>query len=482
LRHPVVNCLFEDSQHRLWIGTHGGGLHRFDPETQSFSVKDVQDGLLSNVIKGITEDLEGYLWISTNQGVSRLDTETGTFHNYTRHDGLQGGEYSRNGILTDQEGYIYLGGSTGFDRFHPANLRKNQHVPEVHLTQLTFDNQKVPIDPEGLLPKHPNHLGELVLPYWRNDFSLSYVGLDYSSPQLVTYAYRLIGYDDQWQAAGSRRTAHYTNLDPGSYTFEVRAANSDGLWTANPKVLHIVITPPWWATIWFRLLALGSILAAVFAAIWWREQATLRQKKRLERLVNERTLDLRQANEVLSAQKQQIETQKEEIQRQSQITLKVQQEINRLKQEQLEGQIDLKNRELAAQALHIVQKNEFLSKLGQEVEQVFGFLPDKYHGKMKEVSRELQQSMRLDTEWDNFKLSFERVHPDFFKRLSKDFPQLTQNDLKQCAFIRMGLAKKEIATMLHVTPRGVTMARNRIKKKLGLGAEDDLRAFINQQY
>ena len=264
LSNDIVAALYEDRQGRLWIGT-GEGLNRFDPKTETFTIYTKRDGLPNNTVYGILEDERGRLWLSTNAGLSSFVPDTGTFVNYDVADGLQSNEFSQGAYTKSPSGHLLFGGINGFNRFHPDDVR-DRAPPPVVLTAFSLgdagDEQLVPAGLEAftLMP------GE-------NSFAFEFAALDYTNPSRNRYAYRLEGFDPDWHYADAgRRYAAYPNLPGGAYTFRVKAAGSNGVWTEAGVAVAITVVPPFWATWWFRLLA-GAGLLGLFgglAFVWHR--------------------------------------------------------------------------------------------------------------------------------------------------------------------------------------------------------------------
>lgn len=246
----------------LWVGTAGGGLNKLDMETGKFKRYLVKNGLANNVIYGILTDEEGSIWMSTNFGLSRLDPSTERFRNYDEHDGLQGKEFNHRAYLKASDNSLYFGGVHGFNNFHPTSISFNPVAPKVVITDLRIRNKS--IDPDRLEKKGSVYLNDrITLPYEEKMITLAFAALDFSAPSKNQYQYIMEGFDDDWIQAGPVTSATYTNLDPGQYTFRVKGSNKDGIWSEEEARLIIKILPPWYEAIWFRVL-MALLLAAIF--------------------------------------------------------------------------------------------------------------------------------------------------------------------------------------------------------------------------
>ncbi|WP_209388407.1 two-component regulator propeller domain-containing protein [Rhodohalobacter sp. SW132] len=293
LPRNVVHHVMEDSQQNIWVAT-SDGLARFDAETNTFITYTTDDGLVSNNIKSINLDLYGNLWIATNRGISRFDTETQTFKNFTRTDGLQGDEFSQYSTTSLQNGELVFGGMNGFTIFHPDDVVDNPFAPPVYITDFKLLNRSVAIGGDSPLQKHISVTDTLNLSYDQNIFTFEFIGLNYTQTVNNRYAYMLEGFEDDWNYVGTQRNATYTNMNPGNYTFRVKAANHDGVWNEMGASLVLNIAPPFWQTNWFYLL-MGFLGVSFFGFIYRYKVMQVQQQNRLlEREVAERTEDLKE--------------------------------------------------------------------------------------------------------------------------------------------------------------------------------------------
>ncbi|CAN5392749.1 two-component regulator propeller domain-containing protein [soil metagenome] len=248
LNDKDIRTIFEDSRGIIWVGTNQGGLNRFLPETESFIYYSVNQGLPSNHIESILEDHNGNLWIGTGKGLSQFNTRTLKFRNYSIFDGLPDNSFNQ-GSKSRLDGKVIFGTNNGFVVFHPDSIINNNKLTPVYITDLKVLEKSRPL-PTGVLE----------LPYNKNFLSFDFVALDFTAPEKNQYAYQLVGVDKNWVYAGNRRFASYTNLQPGTYTFKVKASNNDGIWNEEGAALNIMILPPWWLT-WWAYLGYGLILA-----------------------------------------------------------------------------------------------------------------------------------------------------------------------------------------------------------------------------
>ncbi len=294
-----VNHVFEDSRKNIWIATVTG-LSLYDASREAFKNFTIDNGLASNNIFAIAEDDQGFLWISTSLGLSKFDPVNETFDNFSQEDGLQPGTFSRHSVLKTKKGELVFGGTEGFNIFHPDEIFINRHKPNVYITGLKIFNQPVEIgDESSILSKDIASMDQLTLSYQHSVFTLDFIALNFTIPEKNSYAYKLEGFDEKWNFIGNKKSATYTNLDPGKYLFRVKAANNDGVWNEEGAVLKINIESAWWMSWWaisiWVLIFIGTVLFVMAFLI------SKRQKKELSKLVEIRTAELTRKNDELKA-------------------------------------------------------------------------------------------------------------------------------------------------------------------------------------
>lgn len=251
-----VYSIYRDSQDIIWIGTWGAGLIRLNPETEKFTNYTVKNGLPNDVVYSILPDKSGNFWLSTNKGISKFNPSAGTFINFDTRDGLQANEFNQGAYFGAPGGELFFGGVNGFNSFYPDDVEKNLYVPPVYITTLKI------FDKALSFPSPVSKINQVELSYSQNFFSLEFVALNFTSPEKNQYSYMLEGFDKTWHNVNaSQRYGSYTNVDPGTYIFRVKASNNDGIWNQYPASITIIITPPFWQTWWFRVLAAICIIS-----------------------------------------------------------------------------------------------------------------------------------------------------------------------------------------------------------------------------
>lgn len=330
-----VPCIYEDSKKRLWVGTHGGGLNLFDRQTKTFKAFRKKDGLPNDAIIGILEDAHHRLWLSTNSGLSCFDPDKHTVKNYGGKDGLQSYQFNRWAFAKLSTGEFLFGGPNGFNLFHPDSIKDNTYKPPVFITDFKLFNRTVSIGETEVLKRNIILAHEIQLTHQQNMVSFEFSALNYQQPEKNQYAYMLEGFDKEWLYIGTKRTAMYTNLNPGEYILRVKASNNDGIWNEEGTSIKIIVTPPYWSTWWFRTLMVLGITAVIFTFIRVRINSIRHQKERLEEEVQKQTAQVVKQNEALELQANNLKDLNERLQGQTEILETINAELNHQKEENI---------------------------------------------------------------------------------------------------------------------------------------------------
>jgi ligand-binding sensor domain-containing protein/signal transduction histidine kinase/DNA-binding response OmpR family regulator len=291
LSHNTVLALFSDHQQRLWIGTEGGGLNLYDKTSGKFYAITNKHGLANSVIHGIREDKAGNLWVSTNKGLSKImfrnfglpiKPEMLQVMNYTVADGLQSNQFASGAAETGDNGELLFGGINGVTTFFPDKIIRNAFKPKVVITDFLIKNNPVVINGEhSPLEKAIGETDKMTLTHDQAFITFKFAALNFVNPEKNQYAYKLEGfYDDDWHFVGNQRTATYTNLDAGKYTFMIKAANNDGVWNNEIKSLQITVLPPWWET-WWAYLIYATIIGLLLYIFYYYSVKTAKLKNDL---------------------------------------------------------------------------------------------------------------------------------------------------------------------------------------------------------
>jgi signal transduction histidine kinase/DNA-binding response OmpR family regulator len=282
-----VQSIYCDHAGRIWVGAQGGGLCLYKPQSQTFEIFDESFSLSNDVIYKILEDSKGKIWVSTNKGISSFDPEKKVFRNFSYYNGVLQSTFNIGSGLKTADGQLFFGGLDGFNYFNPAEILQKKNIPPLVITSLKINNKQVNPIENSEIQEHISIAKEIVLSYKQN-FSLDFMALNYTVPHESRYAYKLEGFDKEWNQVGTSTTAVYTNLDPGSYTFHLKAYSEDGSWETPEKVIEITVEPPFWMTFYAYLF-----YAIVIALIVWGIRRSSIQKLKREFVLEQERLEMK---------------------------------------------------------------------------------------------------------------------------------------------------------------------------------------------
>ncbi len=361
IKGNYITTIIEADNGVIWIGTYGNGINkciRLKSGNYIFKNYSEHNGLCNNSVYCIEEDKSGNLWISTDHGLSRFDPVSEEFKNYFENDGLLSSQFYWAASYRNKEGKLFFGNMSGLNYFNPDEMIDYPYVPEVVFTDFKIFNESVSIGQKRNhyipLTKSISATDAIKISYRDNVFSIKFEALNYFLSDKITYAYKMEGVDKDWvYVPSSRRFAIYTNLKGGSYLFQVKAINSDGISSYTPKTLMVTVIPPFWETLWFKLLMTFILVMLVIGYVKYRTHYLHEQKEKLEQLVTERTAK--------------IDEQKKKLEIQANHLLEINRELE-LHQQQIEGQkqeLEVKNRKIMQQRDELIILNRKVRNISQ---------------------------------------------------------------------------------------------------------------------
>lgn len=301
-----------DQAGNLWVASNNEGFYKIPYSDESRPILYNQaHGLTGNTVYSLVSDHSQNIWLTTDVGISCLVLNKGKEHflNFDPEDGTQSGQFNYGSRYCDKEGFVYLGGSEGYHRFHPKNITFNHYIPKVAITDIKVFNKSITkLDKyEKFHIGYSNDTSRYTFDYQDNVLSFHFTSFDYVMPSKNSYKYKLEGFDQQWHMAPAHtRSATYTNLDPGTYIFKIKASNNDGVWNEKGSQIKVIILPPWWMTIWFRILMGIFVLFMIGFFIKWRTRAIRKRNLELKKQVAAQTHTLSSLNEELKDQNEKI--------------------------------------------------------------------------------------------------------------------------------------------------------------------------------
>ncbi len=279
--HRDGRSVYQQNDSTFWFATYGGGIIRWTRGTNQLLTLQTPEGLPNNSVYGILGDENpNYIWMSTNNGLGRLETKDFSFTTFTKEDGLQNNEFNTGAFFKSSNGNLYFGGVNGFNIINTKELSVNEHPPKVFLTGIHLFNEEFKRDSAAVFIRN------LKLNYDENFLSFEFIGLDYEEPLSNSYAYKMEGIDPGWVYSGNRNFADYPNLKPGNYTFRVKAATKYGAWNEEGASLSVQILPPWWQTWWFRTVYISLLLGAFIGLVRYYSQRKLKEEIRQMEIKN----------------------------------------------------------------------------------------------------------------------------------------------------------------------------------------------------
>lgn len=357
-----IISLIEDSKGNIWAGTYGNGFCKIAVQKDgtirctSFSQKD---GLSNNVTYCLQEDKLGNIWISTDYGLSRLDTKNFQFRNFYKQDGLLNNQFYWSASYKSSDGELYFGGTEGLNFFKPEFVFEYKHIVEPEVTKFKIFNQEVKagnVFHNKMVISKPIYIADTIyLSYRDNNISFDFSAFDYYLPEKTSFAYMIQGIDKDWiYVPAQRRFANYSNLNGGTYHFLLKASNCDGIWNDKPTEITIIITPPFWKTRWFTILMIVSVVMITFFIVQIQLRNIIRQKKMLEEKVIVRTKKIEDQKIILEKQADDLIESNHKLERRQIL----------IEQQKLE--LENKNNEISSQRDELILLNNKVEEINQK--------------------------------------------------------------------------------------------------------------------
>ncbi len=436
------------------------GVYQYNKETNLFEPDGFFLNLLGNKsIRYLKEDKEGNIWYIHEKNVSVIDMSVDQPQLIDipelKNKMLSGFEM----IYAVDQHNIFLGGERGF--YHINYKKYKQNTPQLSVQVRSL---KIGSNLDSMV--FGGYFNRLDLPAIQLEESIPLINYDFNSVQIdfaaslhgylnnLEYSFRLKGLENSWSAWSHRTEKEYTNLSPGKYIFEIKARNNLGNESAVANYSFIVLAP-WYRTGWAYFVYGLLAIAALFGLYYWQKKKFIQQQLRFQeeqkKLVYIHELELSKTDGELAA----------------------------LRNEKLEADLNFKNTELASSAMHLVKKGELLTKIKTELNQITKKIDNEYAiTELKKMIKTLGEDEQLDEEWEYFTKHFDKVHSNFIVSLKLIHPNISNNEIKLCAYLRMNLTTKEIAQLMNISVRGVEISRYRLRKKLNLATEVNLFNYL----
>lgn len=436
------------------------GIFQYSSHQNNF----VPDTLLNNLFKGsavsyLREDSSGNIWFVSGVRVGVIDYSYHSprlvYISELYNQPVSGFEH----IYPINTSNIIIGSEKGFLHLNFEAYRKNldQQIP-VHISQVKAFGEKDSMLFGGYAAGYIKD----ELAYKFNSLRFEFSSASYARQKNIEYSYLLKGFDQRWSGWSPKSEKEYTNLAPGDYTFQVKARLSGGKESV-VATYQFYILPPWYRSTFAYIVYLLLLAALVLAIHTYQHNRYIRIQQRK-----------------LALQQKQHQEQQQQLQYISEIeNRKKENQIIQLTNEKLNAEIGYKNAELASKAMNLVQKSEMLSSIKEELLRLQTSTGAEKESKdVKKLIRTIDKELEIHENWEQFAVHFDTVHTNFLKTIKERFPDLTANELKLCAYLRLSLSTKEIAQLMNISVRGVETSRYRLRKKLDLPNEANLFDFL----
>jgi len=283
----TTRCMLHDSKDRFWLATPNRGIALFSKEKGILKYYSEKNGLANNQALAILEDNEHFLWISTTNGLSKFDPASERFHNFSLKNGFQNNQFTYGAAFKTTQGELLFGGISGFNIFNPTKIKSGDYFPQIILTDLKIFNKSVKIGDlkNDVLTKSISETEIIELKHDQNSITIDFASFDYANSLGIQYSYFLENFDHDWNEPSVNRSATYTNLDPGEYSFQVKTVSIDRKESNLGPKLKIVVLAPYWGTWWFRstvFLSITSLFYLLITFLLYKEK--LKADLNLERL------------------------------------------------------------------------------------------------------------------------------------------------------------------------------------------------------
>jgi len=436
------------------------GIYTYNAEKDIFEVSAYYQSILgSQSLRYLKEDAAGNVWFIHEKMLGVIDiTKKETQVIYfpeLKNKLLSGFEF----IYPINEFNILVGGEKGFfhinyDKYRKTHPALSVQVREVHILDKTdsvlFGGY---FNTFNDVQSDVNKNASAIHNHWKT-IRIEFSAALYAYQSNLEYSFRLKGFDDNWSEWTKRTEKEYTNLPAGKYVFETKVRNNLGNESSITSYSFKVL-PPWYQTIWAYIFYLIVFVIGNYVLF-----LLLKRKFRQQRANYEE----KQKNQLYIYELERAKTDNELV---------------ALRNDKLESDINFKNSELASSAMHLLKKGELLAKIKTELSQIMKEIDNPHAiSELRKLIRTLNEDDHLDDEWANFSNHFDKVHSDFLTLLKEIHPNVTANELKLSAYLRMNLSTKEIAQLMNISVRGVEISRYRLRKKLALASEVSLFDYL----
>ena len=497
--------LFQDEDGNIWVGHSGKGIFRLKLDSDEGRVTDLvryteSDGLPSGVGNILLKHGEE-IFVATDKGYFEYDKGSDSFVPSAGIKEIFGDAGKLKSLAKDNNGNIWFiaDSASGYVRRNedmtytrivtPLKKLSHKYVNEFEFIY-PHDGNNIFFGLEDgfahyapLIPKSYNENFNAFItvvelpyidsvlylrtadvneghkfPYTRNSFRFQFAALFFENEIPLEFSYMLEGFSDEWSPWSNDRYKDFSSLHEGSYTIRLKSRNIYGV-ESDTAAFSFKIRPPWQRSAAACLMYLALVIGAIF--------------------LTARYLLFRFRKSLLRKEEEHMKEMKEREDRYERDALIAEREIIKLQNEKLQNEVAFRDKELANQTFGIINKNKFLKKVNEDLNSIQDFVVnDLAKAKILGLKKRVKKEIDLKHQNKIFESYFDEANEELFRRLKGKYPDLTPYDLRLCAFIRMNISTKEIATILNISYRGAEVSRYRLRKKMNLPREINLASHL----
>lgn len=434
-------CLFEDSKRNIWVGTQANGINLW--QNGKFITFSKKDGLMADDAQSILEDDAENILVHSGKGTSILKLQNNTIREVSWIKSKEENQLRHLATFRDTRGRIYIGGTNGLNMIQKNANFKHAASPQVLISAIRDSfNTYAPVRTDLLAAAQNYNI--IRLDWGQRNVAIEFASSIFSDPKHIEYMYLLENYSNSWTTLeNGERKATFINLESGTYRLRVKCRTNHLGW-GEEKIITLKVSLPVWESKWFIVTLTLAFLSVLIALGLFRY-------RNLESQIKEKALML---------EKRQLEMEKIEL---------------------VEAVLD-KDQELMAKSVEAAQKNEKLLEIKKLLDVQGKGSEQEKNSSLFKLRREIESELKSEEEWESFRIHFDKTNQDFSEKLSHIFPNLTSTDIRMSILIRLRLDTKDIAQMLNISTMGVHKSRYRLKKRMGLGPDEDLNAYLQSLF
>jgi ligand-binding sensor domain-containing protein/DNA-binding CsgD family transcriptional regulator len=461
------------NKNKILLGTSVGILQHTFSSSSGYKIGHLERISLSRIsidepIKAVRLGSAGRLWVVTTSGL--ILTQNDASSTFDRSSGLPSKNIPARGLAIDKEQILWTATNLGLAFFQENAERRETPAPIIKLLKVNGEKINAADRTNAQFP-------------YKSYLEVDFACLSYPADRLK-YQTRIIGLDTNW--TNTEKTEFMIpSLPAGNYIFQVRSLQYGGFLWSKPNSYSFTINTPWFTSWWAILLFTIVLFLLIVGAVRIYNWSLIKKNERLEKIIAERTQEIKRQKNELIENKNQIIAQKEELIKQNQAIFETKEALSQieiknkeLQEAQLKKELEFKNKQITMISLKIIEKNKMLSELKTKMQKLHQTASSKLQPEIHQFIKIIDQSFRHEDDWEEFKLCFEQVNVDFYRKLNEAFPNLTTLEQRHCALIKLNLTIKEAASVLGVSPESVKIFRLRLRNKLQIESQKELVEYI----